>query len=85
MKNIEEFLSKFKLIEDPAKDKQKVIGILNELLGINIGDSSVAIKNKNIVISLEPVLKSYLFTKKEGLIMEIEQKLQKEGVSILFK
>lgn len=85
MKNIEEFLSKFKLIEDPSRDKQKVVGILNELLGINIEDSSVSIKNKNITISLEPVLKSYLFTKKEGLVREIEQKLQKEGVKILFK
>ncbi len=85
MKVIEEFLSKFKLIEDPKKNKTGVVLAINELLGIKISEDDVDIKERTITISTEPAIKSYIFTKKEVVVGEIQKKLSKEGVRLFFK
>jgi hypothetical protein len=85
MKGIDEFLAKFKLIEDPKKDKIKFLATLNSFLGMNISEESVTVKGNLVTIALEPALKSYLFTNKESFLKEIEKATQQANIRILFK
>ena len=85
MKNIEDFLLKFKLIEDPKKDKERVQEVLRSVLGIEVEKEGIKIKNSTISITVEPVIKSYIFTKKEAVLLDLQSKLSKNSIKIFFK
>lgn len=85
MKNIEEFLAKFKLIEDPKKNKVKISKVLFDVLGVNVPEMDIFIKNSQIIIKTNPAIKSFLFTKKENTLFLLEKELMKKNLKIVFK
>ena len=82
---ISEFLKKFTLIEDPSKEKSKVVEIIKKHLSIPIKEENLKISRNTIIITLEPAFKSVFFTQKTKMMEEIEGGLAKKGVKIIFK
>lgn len=85
MKQIEEFLSRFKIIEDPKKDLVKIVRIVSEVLKIEIEEVSVSLKDNIVTFNLPPTIKSYIFTKNQKIIEEIEKTNLKKDLKIRFK
>ncbi len=88
MKNISEFLIKFKnlqsndnLIEDELKE------IINEVFYIDNNDYKIVFKKPYLTIkTFNPILKSEFFIKRKNIINKIEEKFGKnKKIEIFFK
>lgn len=75
MKNIGDFLSKFKIIRNPKQNREVITHIIKEVTSIELDDSCVQIKNKIVFIHAHPAIKSAIFIKKDKIISLIKEKL----------
>ncbi len=75
MKNIGDFLSKFKIIRSPRQNREEVVKLIKDVTGIEIGEEEIKITNRAVFIQSHPALKNAIFLKKEILINQIKEKL----------
>lgn len=77
MFNIEKYLERFKKLGESEKEsKEKIILILEQVLGIKFLADDLIIKDAVLIIKSGPVVKNTLFIKKEKILDKI-----KEGTS----
>jgi hypothetical protein len=75
MKNIGDFLSRFKIIRSPKQNREEVVRIIQGVLKIDITESDIEIKNKIVFIQCHPAIKTAIFLKKEVILEQIKEKL----------
>jgi hypothetical protein len=75
MKSLSDFLQKFKIIRDPALDKQLIAVLIKKHCGVTIDPTCVQIKGHNIVISTHAAIKSAIYMKKSPLMAAISEEL----------
>ena len=75
MKNISDFLKKFKIIPDPAKDKEKTAQLIFEKTGIKINPSEIQIKKDILFLSCHSAIKTALYMKKTLLLEGFSKEL----------
>ncbi len=75
MKNIGDFLSKFKIIRSPKQNREEVVKLIKEVTDIEISEDEIKISNKTLFIQSHPALKNAIFLKKEFLLNQIKEKL----------
>jgi hypothetical protein len=68
MKNIDEFLKKFTVIENPLNKKDEVLRILKTSFNINLNTEDVSIEKGVMRIQCHPTIKSHLFLKKDEIL-----------------
>ena len=68
MKNIDEFLKKFTVIENPLTKKEEVILILKKHFNITLTQEEFEIKKGALILNVHPTIKSHLFMKKDGIL-----------------
>jgi hypothetical protein len=75
MKKIEDFLSKFKIIRDPRKNREIVVGCIFKKTQIKISENELEI-NKNIInLNCHPAFKNKVFLNKEAVLEDIKKAL----------
>ncbi len=75
MKNIEEFLKKFKLIPNPLNYKTDIIVIIENVTKQKIDVNNIKLQGNNIVLKVHPIVKNLIFIKKEEILKEISIKI----------
>ncbi len=91
MKNIADFLAKFKIIPDPKKEKVLILGYLQEFFTtihfekLDFTDQNIEIKGNNLQIKAHPVLKNLIFSKKADLIEFLNIKNKETQKDLIYK
>ncbi len=75
MKNIGDFLSRFKIIRSPKQNREEVVHIIQGVLKLDITESDIQIKNKMVFIQCHPAIKTAIFLKKQVILEQIKEKL----------
>ncbi len=75
MKNIGDFLSRFKIIRSPKQNREEVVRMIQGVLKIDITESDIEIKNKIVFIQCHPAIKTAIFLKKQVILEQIKEKL----------
>lgn len=75
MKNIEEFLQKFKLIPNPLNYKRDISTIIESIIKQKIDIKDIKIQGNNLILKVHPVVKNLIFIKKEEILKEILVKI----------
>lgn len=71
MKSLSDFLQKFKIIRDPALDKELVVVLIKKHCGVTLDVSNIKIKENSIVISAHAAIKNVIYIKKTPLLAAI--------------
>ncbi len=69
-----DFLEKFKNIRDPKKDRECVSEVVTEVLGVPVSEKEIQIKDKEIILSLSPILKNEVFLRKNEILKKLQEK-----------
>ncbi len=81
MKNIADFLNKFKIIVKNKSDlKEIVTGVFFEETKIKLEDSDYKIKNGTIYLNIKPIYKNEIFFKKEKILEKINSKIENQKI-----
>ena len=64
MKNISDFLKKFKIIPDPSKEKERIAQVIFEKTGIKIEVSDIQVKKEVVYLNCHSAIKTALYMKK---------------------
>lgn len=75
MKNIGDFLSKFKIIRSPRQNREEIVKLIKEIANIEINEDEIKISNKIVFIQSHPAIKNAIFLKKDFLLNQIKEKL----------
>lgn len=75
MKKISDFLSKFKVIRDPQKNREIVSNCIFSVTQVKISENEIEIVKNNIKLNCHPAIKNKVFLKKESVIEKIKQEL----------
>lgn len=75
MKNLADFLQKFKAIRDPSLDKKIIAYVIKQTCGVDIEPSNIKIKNFVIQISEHPAIKTSIYMKKQSILELINKEL----------
>ncbi len=75
MKNIEEFLQKFKLIPNPLNYKKDISSVIESVTKIKIEVENIKIQGRNLILKVNPAVKNIIFIKKDQILKEIEVKI----------
>ena len=68
MKILSSFLEKFKNIIDPQQERIYISNIISSLVGDEINESVISIKNGIIFLQISPMLKTQIFLNKQKII-----------------
>lgn len=75
MENIESFLKRFKKIVSSNEDSQKVIiGVIKNLLGVDLKEENFDIKNGVLYIRAKPIIKNEIYFHKEKILKTLQEK-----------
>lgn len=77
MKDLSELLSKFKLIPDPKREKDLIIKVIFDIVGITLESESLIYTNSILKINCHPVIKSKIYLNKEQIILKLNEELKK--------
>jgi len=74
MFNIEQYLKRFTLhISGGVVQKEKVIEIVKDIVGIELEKEQVEIKDGVLTLKIRPIIKSELVLKKEALMEKLKE------------
>lgn len=73
MKNISDFLKKFKIIPDPSKEKERITQVIFEKTGIKIEVADVQVKKEIVYLSCHSAIKSALYIKKALILKGLSE------------
>lgn len=76
MKNIDEFLKKFTVIENPQNKKAEIARILNDKFGIKIEQENFDLNKGTLRFKVHPTLKSQIYIQKESILKELNENVQ---------
>ncbi len=68
MKNIDEFLKKFTVIENPLNKKDEILKVLKVKFNIMLKPEDVSFDKGVLKIHAHPTIKSHLFLKKDEIL-----------------
>ena len=68
MNILSSFLEKFKNIIDPQQERIYISNIISSLVGDEINESVISIKNGIIFLQISPMLKTQIFLNKQKII-----------------
>lgn len=74
MKNIFSFLEKFKILKDPKKERGDIAKVISGIVGFEVDEKSLLIKEGNISIKAFGGMKSEIFLKKDLLLKTLNEK-----------
>lgn len=72
MKNIEDFLKKFKIIKDPSRNKEDIIAIIKAHCGCVVDKNNLTLQGKKLIIQAHPTVKNLIYLKKETLLEQLK-------------
>lgn len=75
MKNIGDFLSKFKIIRNPAENRGVVVSVIKEVTGLSISADNIKIQKGSIFLQIHPAQKNIIYIKKEELLVKVQAAL----------
>lgn len=75
MRNIGDFLSKFKIIRNPAENRQVIVSVIKEVTGLSISPDTVKIQKRSVFLQIHPAQKNIIYIKKEELLTKIQATL----------
>lgn len=75
MKNIGDFLSRFKIIRSPKQNREEVARIIQSVIKLDITEADIELKNRMVFIQCHPAIKTTVFLKKEIILEQIKEKL----------
>lgn len=80
MKEISDFLAKFKIIPNPKDEKKIIATIINEEIKQNLGEleNLIEIKNSTIQVEIHPAYKNLIFQHKIDILEKINKRFNGE-------
>lgn len=67
-----DFLEKFKKLHgDRLQSRQSVLDVVNQVLGVQLQQTDITIKNNTLTIKASPTLKTEIYMKKEALLQAL--------------
>ncbi|MBU3668752.1 MAG: hypothetical protein FGM57_02155 [Candidatus Taylorbacteria bacterium] len=75
MKNIGDFLSKFKIIRNPKENREQISIILKNSIQLDVSESEIKVEKGVIYLYTHPAVKNVIFLNKEKILVIIKEKL----------
>lgn len=75
MKNIGDFLSKFKIIRNPAENRGVVSNLIKEVTGVFVSPDAFKIQKGIVYLQIHPAQRNIIYIKKEILLEKIQAAL----------
>jgi hypothetical protein len=83
MKNIADFLSKFKIIRDPSENRKQVVLVIKDVTGLDIEEEEVRIVKNSLYLDVHPALKNHIFMRKKEILSCLAEKLPEAYITLL--
>jgi hypothetical protein len=83
MFNIAQYLEKFKTLGLGDQSlKQAFVSVIKEVVGVEIEEKSLIVKDGEIIIKVSPNIKNAIYIKKSQILKKVEEKVGQKTIDI---
>ncbi len=78
--HIGDFLKKFKVIRDPAENRQVISSVIKSVTGLIVSVDNIKIQQGSVFLNIHAAQKGIIFMKKDSLLLKLRENLPDLGI-----